>query len=174
MSSNLLQRHPLNTAAAWLSGSRDSDPAVHVEIFFPSGHQEEDDGGESSVGWSCGIHFGGRVFFEKKRFSRREWEFHAISVTHAQYDAMYAFCHSCINDPFDNLGFFTNWIPLLNLTNAGFGDAWYCSSLVCEALNRGGVLDRRIKVHPDALRRTLLDEGITATSTARGIEMLNI
>ena len=66
--SDLLQQGSwLNRLAAkYSSGNRDN-PMVHVEIFFP---ERED--ADAIHGKSCGIHYGGRVFMEPKRFSRKK------------------------------------------------------------------------------------------------------
>ena len=62
--SELLELHVLNKAAAWAAGG--DNPMIHTEILFVD--RETEDG---FVGRSCSIHYGGEVFFQQKKFSRR-------------------------------------------------------------------------------------------------------
>lgn len=137
--SDLLESHVLNKAAAWVSG--ESNPMIHAEVLFVD--RETDDG---FVGRSCSIHYGGKVFFEQKKFSRNQWRFRSVSATDSQIQAAMTFCQEHVGDPFNKVGFFMQ--PLVGRRMSK--NSWFCSEIVAGALNAAG-MKVEPSLHPHAL-----------------------
>lgn len=168
--SSILQESWLNRAASWLAGGTSSSPPyIHAELLFvPQGgiHNTEEVSGQA-----CSIVYNGTVHLHRKRFSRSEWFFRSMNVTKKQYDTMYNFCRAHVGEPFNKLGYFLAWTPLLAprpsfYTWLGMSHRWYCSEIVVAALKEGRVLDENYPstVHPNTLyhdmkNKTMVDCG---------------
>ena len=153
--SELLQAHVLNSAAAWFAPQSDGPPMVHAEVFFPSQETETHVGG-----LSCGIHYGGQVFFHRKTFSRKNWIFRALTCTQQQYDKMVRFCRQQVGGGFNYWGYFTpcNVSTEARLT-ATDPQRWYCSELSSAILHNGGILDyEEGAAHPHELYAAIKDK----------------
>ena len=156
----IMERHWLNAAAAKFSPSSESNPKIHVELFFPS---EDKEMGDVVQGEACSIHYGGSVFLKQKRFSRKQWCCRTLSCTQKQYDETLKFCKSHMGENFNYLSYFlqpTGWSPgPYTLTSMGFSPRWFCSEIVVEALKQGGVLSKSLNasIHPQALFTVLRD-----------------
>ena len=83
--SELLESHILNKAASWVAGA--ANPMIHTEVVFVDRESAQD-----IVGRSCSIHYGGKVFLDQKRFSRKQWQFRSVSATKEQVKAAFKFC----------------------------------------------------------------------------------
>ena len=141
--SDLLESHVLNKAAAWVSG--ESNPMIHAEVLFVD--RETDDG---FVGRSCSIHYGGKVFFEQKKFSRNQWRFRSVSASDDQIQAAMRFCQEHVGDPFNKVGFFMQ--PLVGRRMSQ--NSWFCSEIVAGALNAAG-FKVQPSLHPHALFKAI-------------------
>lgn len=136
--SDLLQKHVLNMAAAWMAPTtEDGKPMVHSEVFFP-----QHDNDSSVIGKSCGIHYGGQVFVQEKRFSRSNWIFRALTCTDAQYNKMLRYCNSQRGGGFNYMGYFTPCgSSIESRLNSDGPQQWYCSELSTAILHNGGIID---------------------------------
>ena len=93
-------------------------------------------------GQACSIVYNRNVHMERKRFSRSQWVFRSMNVSQTQYDLMYNFCKAHVGEPFNKLGYFLAWTPLLApspsfYTWLGMSHRWYCSEIVVAALKAG-------------------------------------
>lgn len=155
--SDLLETHVLNKAAAWVAG--ESNPMIHTEILFVD--RETPDG---FVGRSCSIHYGGHVFLEQKKFSRKQWRFRSVSANDAQVHSALKFCQDHVGEPFNKLGFFMQPFVGSRLTKK----SWFCSEIVAGALNAAGV-QVKPSLHPHALYRAISEN--TTPDCPRVLEM---
>lgn len=144
--SDLLETHVLNKAAAWAAG--DTNPMIHTEILFVD--RETPDG---FVGRSCSIHYGGKVFLEQKKFSRKQWRFRSVSATDTQVQSALKFCQEHVGEPFNKLGFFMQ--PFVGSRLAK--NSWFCSEIVAGALNAAGG-QVGLSLHPHALYKAIADD----------------
>lgn len=144
--SELLESHILNKAAAWASG--ESNPMIHVEAVFVNRESAGD-----VVGRSCSIHYGGEVFFDQKRFSRRQWRFRSVDLSESRVKKAYAFCESHVGDGFNKLGFFMH--PVIGNQRVS-KRTWFCSEIVAGALRAAG-MDVEESLHPHKLYASLCD-----------------
>jgi len=155
--SDLLETHVLNKAAAWASGA--SNPMIHTEILFVD--RETKDG---FVGRSCSIHYGGKVFFEQKRFSRSQWRFRSVDATETQIQSALQFCQEHVGDAFNKMGFFMQ--PFMGKRLSG--KSWFCSEIVAGALNAAGC-GVPPSLHPHALYEAISEQ--TTPDCPRALEM---
>lgn len=157
--SSVLQESWLNSAASALAprNPRNGSPYIHVEILFvPKNNQLRN---KSEVyGDACSIVYSGTVHMQKKRFSRKEWEFRSMEVSEKDYNNMKNFCKEHQGDSFNHLGYFLYWTgpfapkPTF-YTYFGMGPRWYCSEIVIGALKAGNQLEEDYPdaEHPDSL-----------------------
>lgn len=155
--SDLLESHVLNKAAAWAAGG--NNPMIHSEILFVD--RETEDG---FVGRSCSIHYGGKVFFEQKKFSRNQWRFRSVNTSAAQLQAALKFCQDHVGEPFNKVGFFMQPFTGKRLAKK----AWFCSEIVAGALNAAG-FNIELSLHPQALFEKVADR--TTPDCPRALEM---
>lgn len=86
------------------------------------------------------------VFYMERTHSKKEYFQQRVNVTKDQYERIFKFIeeHANKKTPFNNYGFFTNFLPLLNTLRGGPYDAqdtaFFCSELLTRALIVGGVL----------------------------------
>ena len=150
--SELLEKHILNSAAAWFSPATDGgQPMVHAEVFFPT-HDDT----ASVVGKSCGIHYGGQVFVGEKRFTKKNWVFRALTCTNEQYNKMFNFCRAQRGGEFNYMGYFTPCgVSMQSRVNAVGPQRWYCSELTSAILHAGDIIDcvhdASFYAHPQSL-----------------------
>ena len=97
--SELLESHILNKAASWVAGA--ANPMIHTEVVFVDRESAQD-----IVGRSCSIHYGGKVFLDQKRFSRKQWQFRSVSATKEQVKAAFKFCQEHVGDGFNKTGYY--------------------------------------------------------------------
>lgn len=167
--SELLEKHVLNMAAAYFSpSSSDGAPMVHAEIFFPTRDDER-----SVLGRSCGIHYGGHVFLQEKRFTKKNWIFRAITCTDEQYKTMLEYCRSQRGGEFNYLGYFTPCGSTMESRLLSDGpQRWYCSELTAAILHAGGIIDcvedASFTAHPQTLYNKL--ERITYADCGRNLD----
>ncbi len=177
--SSLLEDHWLNRAAAkWSPAPRDAShnaPMVHTELFFPSDAAETSG---SITGRSLGIHYGGKVFWAPKRFSKAQWQFRSIPCTDAQYNTMINFSRKQMGGAFNYRGYFTpcGVSSALRSTSLHNTQSWYCSELVAHALWHGELLPSALTsgLHPQTLFDDITDLGSAFHDTARDIASANI
>ena len=143
--SELLESHILNKAAAWVSNA--SNPMIHVEAVFVNGDALGD-----VVGRSCSIHYGGKVFFEQKRFSRKQWRFRSVSLSEEQVSNAYKFCEAHVGEDFNKLGFFLQPLGKTRLSK----NTWFCSEIVAGALRAAGMTVGE-SMHPQKLYSALAE-----------------
>ena len=143
--SDLLESHILNKAAAWVSG--DNNPMIHAEVLFVD--RESADG---VIGRSCSIHYGGKVFFKQKKFSRSQWRFRSVSMSQENIRKAMKFCQEHVGDSFNKVGYFMQPVSAQRLAS----NKWFCSEIVAGALNAGG-MNVPPSLHPNALYRAIAD-----------------
>jgi len=143
--SDLLESHVLNKAAAWVSG--DSNPMIHTEVLFVD--REASDG---IIGRSCSIHYGGKVFFQQKKFSRSQWRFRSVSMSQENIQKAMKFCQQHVGEPFNKVGFFMQPLSRQRLSSK----SWFCSEIVAGALNAGG-MNVAPSLHPHSLYKSLFE-----------------
>ena len=97
--SELLEAHILNKAASLVAGAQ--NPMIHTEVVFVDRESPSD-----IVGRSCSIHYGGKVFLEQKRFSRKQWRFRSVSCSKEQVKAAFQFCQNHVGDSFNKYGYY--------------------------------------------------------------------
>jgi len=172
----IMERHFLNAVAAKVAPTAKTDPKIHVELFFPSGHHNPES--EVMSGEACSVHYGGTVFLTQKRFSRKQWCFRTLSCTQKQYDATYKFCKEHKGEKFNYLSYFlqpTGWAPgPYFLTSWGLSPRWFCSEICVDALKHGDVLAKTVNssMHPEELFTILMD--ITTPDSVRNYRDLSL
>ena len=144
--SELLESHILNKAAAWVSGVK--NPMIHVEAVFVNNESSGD-----VVGRSCSIHYGGKVFLEQKRFSRKQWRFRSVDMSDARVLQAFQFCQNHVGESFNKLGFFMQ--PVVGSCRMS-KNTWFCSEIVAGALRAGG-MNIEESLHPHKLYTTVCD-----------------
>lgn len=160
----IMAAHILNKLAASVAPKTQNGeptPQIHVELFFPD---EEGDSEELVSGQACSIHYNGKVFLTRKRFSRSQWNFRSLDTTKEQYNAILDYCKEAVGCRFNHVGYFLQ--PVVNINHSwpqdwfGFGNRYYCSEIVVEALKAGGVFptSMRSQIHPETLYSILKDE----------------
>lgn len=171
----LMESHWLNRMAAYLAPKSEHTPKIHVELFFPDNTRHDD----IVEGKACSIHYGGRVFMQKKRFSRKQWSFRTLNVTHEQYKKIQMFCEGHTGNSFNYLGYYLQPINVFGLhpytfTYVGMNPRWFCSEICIEALKAGGVLKDHISpsIHPQSLFEMLEDS--TTVDCVRNYNQLDI
>lgn len=171
----IMERHWLNSLAAYMAPSSSSNPKIHVELFFPEGAQS----GEVVSGKACSIHYGGKVFLTKKNFSRKQWQFRTLNVTQTQHKKIKMFCETHIGESFNYLGYYLQPVKCKSLTpyhpqTLGFRPRWFCSEICVEALKAGGVLkdNTDASIHPQKLFDMLEDS--TTMDCVRNYDQLDI
>lgn len=144
--SDLLESHILNKAAAWAGGVE--TPMIHVEAVFVNRESRGD-----IIGTSCSIHYGGKVFLEEKRFSRKQWRFRSVHFSEKQVLDAYNFCQAHVGDSFNKLGFFMQPVTgEKRLTK----NSWFCSEIVAGALRAGG-MNVPESLHPHKLYTRVIE-----------------
>lgn len=143
--SDLLESHILNKAAAWVSGVK--NPMIHTEVLFVD--RESSDG---IIGRSCSIHYGGKVFFKQKKFSRNQWRFRSVSMSNENIQKAMKFCQQHVGEPFNKLGFFMQPVSGKRMSS----NSWFCSEIVAGALNAGGMTVPS-SLHPHALYKAIAE-----------------
>lgn len=157
--SAVLQESWLNTAAAIVAprAPRNGAPYIHAELLFvPKNNSLRNQ--TEVYGDACSIVYSGTVHMNKKRFSRKEWEFRSMECTEKQFKTMKNFCNSHVGEGFNHIGYFTYWAGFLApkpmfYTYLGMSPRWYCSEIVIGALKSGGLLEEGFPnaEHPDRL-----------------------
>ena len=157
--STVLQESWLNNAASYFAprAPRNGAPYIHAELLFvPKNNSLRNQA--DVYGDACSIVYSGTVHMNKKRFSRKEWEFRSIDVTDQNFKAMKNFCNSHVGESFNHLGYFMYWAGMfapkpMFYTYFGMSPRWYCSEIVIGALKIGGILDDTFPSaeHPDRL-----------------------
>ena len=155
--SELLETHILNKAAAWAGGGQ--NPMIHVEVVFV-----DREGRDGIIGRSCSIHYGGKVFFELKRFSRSQWRFRSVSASEAHIKAALKFCSDHVGEGFNKTGYFLQPFAGMRLSS----DTWFCSEIVAGALNAAG-LKVAPSLHPNELYKAV--SAMTAPDCPRDVQM---
>ena len=162
----IMAAHILNKLAAKIAPKTgNSEPQIHVELFFPDEESNEQD---LICGQACSIHYNGKVFLTRKRFSRSQWNFRSLDTTPEQYEAILSYCKEAVGCRFNHLGYFLQ--PVMKIDHSwaqdwfGFGKRYYCSEIVVEALKAGGVFPQsmRSQIHPETLYSILKDETTSA------------
>lgn len=143
--SDLLESHILNKAAAWVSGEK--NPMIHAEVLFV-----DRECGDGVIGRSCSIHYGGKVFFTQKKFSRTQWRFRSVPMSQQNIRKAMRFCQQHVGEPFNKLGYFMQPISTSRLSS----NSWFCSEIVAGALNAGG-MNISPSLHPHALYKSISD-----------------
>jgi len=172
----IMERHWLNAMAARVAPTTSSDPKIHVELFFPAEHSNLE--ADVMNGEACSIHYSGKVFLTKKRFSRKQWCFRTLSCTQKQYDETYKFCKEHQGEGFNYLSYFlqpTGWSPGPYFLNSiGTNPRWFCSEICIEALKNGGVLSEEVhtSMHPQCLYDILKD--ITTPDSVRNYRDMSL
>lgn len=163
---SLMEKHWLNQMAAYLAPVSKNKPKIHVELFFP----QDNTSGDLVCGHACSIHYSGKVFVNKKRFSRKQWSFRTLNVTQDQYDKIKMFCEGHQGNGFNYLGYYLqpiNFVGFNPYTYRYFGMSprWFCSEICIEALKSGGVLKEHVSasLHPQELF-TMLEDATTVDS----------
>lgn len=159
-SSELLEKSVLNSMAAKFAPTNNDnrEPMVHAELFFPTASSNE-----SVLGHSCGIHYGGKVFYAPKRFSKRNWLFRTIPVSKAQHAKLLGFCKSQENGKFNYTGYYApcSLMPRRQRIQEPLikEQSWYCSELVSSALEYAGLIEQGgdSHTHPDRLYENIKD-----------------
>jgi hypothetical protein len=144
--SELLESHILNKAAAWVSGK--SNPMIHVEAVFVDRENTSD-----VIGRSCSIHYGGKVFLDQKRFSRKQWRFRSVDMSPSRVQKAFEFCQSHVGESFNKVGFFMQ--PIVGNQRVS-KNTWFCSEIVAGALRAGGI-DIEESLHPNTLYNRVCD-----------------
>lgn len=170
--STILQESWLNSAASFFAprAPRNSAPYIHAEILFVP--KNNDLRNKTDVyGEACSIVYGGKVHLQKKRFSRKEWEFRSIECTETQFKNMKNFCKEHVGDGFNHWGYFMYWTGIfapkpMFYTYLGMNPRWYCSEIVIATLKAGDILKPSFPSaeHPDRLyhiikERSMMDCG---------------
>lgn len=146
--SELLEAHILNKAASWVAGA--TNPMIHTEVVFVDRENSTD-----VVGRSCSIHYGGNVFLEQKRFSRKQWRFRSVNCTKEQVRAAFKFCQDHVGDSFNKYGYYMQ--PFSNGSRTTEGkNSWFCSEIVAGALRAAGK-DVPVSMHPHKLYMAVRD-----------------
>jgi hypothetical protein len=157
--SELLETHILNKAAAWVSGG--SNPMIHVEAVFVDRESKSD-----IIGRSCSIHYGGKVFLEQKRFSRKQWRFRSVDLSPAKVQKAFKFCQEHVGESFNKVGFFMQ--PIVGNQRVS-KDTWFCSEIVAGALRAAG-MDIEESLHPNTLYSRVCD--MTAPDCPRSTALM--
>ena len=139
-----MQRHVLNKAAAVVTG--ETNPMIHTEILFVD--RSTPDG---VVGRACSIHYNGKVFLERKKFSRKNWHFRSVPCTEEQAQKALKFCTDHVGDPFNTWGYFLT--PVCAPRRLA-SDSWFCSEIVAGALMSAGI-DVEPSLHPHQLYKSV-------------------
>ena len=173
----IMAAHWLNKAAATIAPKTDdgSPPKIHVELFFPDNAGDESD---LVSGRACSIHYNGKVFMARKRFSRKQWSFRAIPTNKDQFDTIVNYCEAAVGCGFNHLGYFLQ--PLVSIDHSwpqryfNMKKRYYCSEICIEALKAGGVLDQslRSQIHPQTLYSMLRDE--TNAACVRDVSKMSL
>ena len=145
--SDLLESHILNKAAAWVSGVQ--NPMIHVEAVFVTRESSGD-----VLGRSCSIHYGGKVFLEQKRFSRKQWRFRSVQMSDEQVAKAFKFCQDHVGETFNKLGFFMQ--PIVGSRRMS-KNTWFCSEIVAGALRAGGMQVEE-SLHPHKLYTAVFEQ----------------
>jgi|TARA_B110001452_G_C15241783_1_gene430092 hypothetical protein len=146
--------HWLNKAAAYISGV--DRPMIHTELLFAE-HSDS----KEIIGQSCSIHYDGEVFFEHKRFSRKEWHFRQCPW---DINKAMSFCKAHVGDKFNKTGYFLQPVCKARLTS----NRWFCSEIVAGALQAAGA-DVESSLHPHALYMSLKNITTPACPRSPGI-----
>lgn len=146
--------HWLNKAAAYIAWV--DRPMIHTELLFAE-HSDS----EEIIGQSCSIHYDGTVFFEHKRFSRKEWHFRLCPW---DVDKAMTFCKEHVGDKFNHVGYFLQPVCRARLSS----DRWFCSEIVAGALRAAGA-DVETSLHPHALYTSI--KNVTSPACPRAPEM---
>lgn len=144
--SEMLESHILNKAAAWVSGEK--NPMIHVEAVFVDSESKGD-----VIGRSCSIHYGGKVFLDTKRFSRKQWRFRSVGLPEPAVRKAFTFCETHVGESFNKIGYFMQ--PVMGSRRMS-KDTWFCSEIVAGALRAAG-MDVEQSLHPHKLYTTLCD-----------------
>lgn len=164
----IMEAHILNRLAAQIAPKTENDvpPQIHVELFFPD-KQEGEEEDDYVAGQACSIHYNGKVFLTRKRFSRKQWNFRSLDTTQEQYEAVLDYCKNAVGCHFNHVGYFLQ--PLLNVQHNwpetfGFKKRYYCSEICVEALKAGGVFPEKMKsqIHPQTLYAMLKKDTVSA------------
>lgn len=168
--SELLESHWLNRMAAKVAPSGSSVPKIHVELLFANNSDSED-----ICGKACSIHYNGEVFFEPKRFSRKQWQFRQLRASEEQIKKAKNFCMQHVGDKFNHVGYFLQPFCKVSphtMQKYGMADTprWYCSEIVSSALHWSGIdEDIPVSCHPEKLFQ--LTKQSTAPSCPRNTEI---
>tara|TARA_Y100001958_G_scaffold159373_1_gene160605 strand:- start:877 stop:1395 length:519 start_codon:yes stop_codon:yes gene_type:complete len=146
--SELLESHILNKAASWVAGA--DNPMIHAEVVFVDRESAQD-----IVGRSCSIHYGGKVFLDQKRFSRKQWQFRSVSASREQVKAAFKFCQDHVGDGFNKAGYYLQPFSSGASTTEG-KSTWFCSEIVAGALRAAGK-DVPVSLHPHKLYNRIRD-----------------
>ena len=101
---------------------------IHTEVVFVDRESPSD-----IVGRSCSIHYGGKVFLEQKRFSRKQWRFRSVSCSKDQVKAAFQFCQNHVGDSFNKYGYYMQPFSKGSASTEG-KNTWFCSEIVAGAL----------------------------------------
>lgn len=140
----------MERAAIWYTSDAEAEFS-HVELNFPRFK------GRGGRPYSCGVCAGETVHFDTKGFGRPGYGYIDINVTSQQEAKMKTYCQKLARNsvPFNRAGQFFNFIcPGCNIGSGG--DSFFCSQLVVEILQHGGVLEKNIiswKTSPNNLWR---------------------
>ncbi len=154
----LMEQHILNRIAARLApSSYKNKPKIHVELFFPSEHVDEN--ADVMIGKACSIYYNKKVFLLQKQFSRKQWSFRKLNdISDTQYNKVYNFCKAHVGDPFNHLSYFTYPVNCKQVTPYwgrmfNMKPRWFCSEICVEALKAGGIFEKDMhpSIHPQEL-----------------------
>jgi len=173
---DIMAAHVLNKLASMVAPKCEEgvEPQIHVELFFPDSDEERKES-ESVSGQACSIHYNGTVFLNRKKFSRKQWNFRSLDTTEQQYRAVLDYCKGSVGRRFNHLGYFLQ--PILSIDHAwplkfGYDKRYYCSEIVIEALKAGGVFPEKMvsQVHPQTLYTMLKKD--TTSACVRNVKNL--
>ena len=172
----IMAAHILNKVAAKIAPATENNvpPQIHVELFFPDELKRDTD---LVSGQACSIHYNGKVFLQRKRFSRKQWNFRSLNTTQEQYDDVLAYCEGAVGCQFNHVGYFLQplmWIKHDWPTFFGMKKRYYCSEICIEALKAGGVFPKKMRsqIHPQTLYAMLKDE--TTSACVRDVNKINL
>jgi|SRR6185369_2368035 len=117
-------------------------PYSHCELVFPDGWC-----------YSASIQDGG-TRFKKVAFDEGKWDFIELEFTREQMRKSEAFCLDERKCGYDYPGVFRFLVPAIRESK----NRWFCSEIVCAALQEGGLLWGGVKpwqVHPSGLHNLL-------------------
>lgn len=106
-------------------------PYCHVELYFETTNQ------------CFSILLGEKAELRTKTLQSECYEIVTLAVTLKEYDGCLDFCRkiSRQNVTFDNVGMYLSWFMIPCLSWSRPSDRTFCSKIICEALQSGGITE---------------------------------